>query len=267
MSDLGPESRPPPPPPTFDAPPPPPPDLAPPPGYAGYSQNLSASIDLKRVGSLRTVLVIVLAVYVVGAIIGVIGAPGVVDSAEDFLAGNISDDDFNEDLMVYGLLGGLSGAAGLAIIVLSIIWMYRIVKNHRSIGRRTRWGPGMAIGGWFLPPFLYIIPTLILNEAWKASDPEVPPGDDRWRSNQGNPLIWVWFAVYGVGTLVISAINTSLQFRQFGGDADDVADAYADSLPVLIAMAVVNIVSAVLWALVVRRLTERHTQLTGEARA
>ena len=71
--------------------------------------------------------------------------------------------------------------------------------------------------------------------------------------------------MYGVGTLVISAINTSLQFRQFGGEPEDVADAYADSLPVLIALTIVGIVSAVLWALVVRQLTDRHTRLTGES--
>lgn len=276
MSDLGSEPRPPGPPPpppgapptTFDAPPPPaPPDLAPPPGYAGYSQNLSASIELKRVGSLRTVLVILLGIYIVGAIIGAIAAPGIVDSADDLLNGRISDDDFRNDFAVYGLMGGLSGVAQLAVVVLTIIWTYRIVKNHRSIGRRTRWGPGMAIGGWFLPPFLYIIPTLVLREAWKASDPAVPPGDDRWRANPDNPLIWVWFAVYGVGTLVLSSISTSLQIRQFGGEPEDIADAYADSLGVLIAITVAGIVSAVLWALIVRQLTDRHTRLTGEARA
>ena len=212
-------------------------------------------------------LVIVLAISVVGAIISAAGAPGIVDSAKDLRAGDISETDFNDDLAVYGLMGGLSAAAQLAIVVLSIIWMYRIVKNHRTIGRRTRWGPGMAIGGWFLPPFLYIIPTLILREAWRASDPQVPPGDDRWRTNPDNPLIWLWFAVYGVGTLVIAGFNTSLQFRQFGGDPDDVADAYAGSLPLLIAMTVVGIVSAVLWVLVVRQLTDRHVRLTGEARA
>ena len=62
----------------------------------------------------------------------------------------------------------------------------------------------MAIGGWFLPPFLYVIPTLVLREAWKAADPAVPPGDDSWKRNKDNPLLWVWFAVYGVGTVVLS---------------------------------------------------------------
>ena len=124
----------------------------------------------------------------------------------------------------------------------------------------------MAIGGWFLPPFLYVIPTLVLREAWKASDPAVAPGDDSWKRNKDNPLLWVWFAVYGVGTVVLSVISSSLQFRQFGGEADDLADAYADSLGMMMALSILGIVSAGLWLLVVRQWTARHTELTGEAR-
>jgi hypothetical protein len=247
-------------------PPPPPPDLAPPPGYTAYTQNLSASVPLKRVKSISTAIMIFLAVYAVGAVIAIIGAPRVVDSAKDFLAGEISDDDFTNDVGVYGLMSGLSGAAQIAIVVLSIIWTYRIVKNHRSIGRQTTWGPGMAIGGWFLPPFLYVIPTLVLREAWKAADPAVPPGDERWRSNKDNPILWLWFLVYGVGTLIVSVINASVQFRAFGGDADDLADTYADSLGGMIAINVIGIVSAGLWALVVRQWSARHAALTGEDR-
>ena len=263
MSDHGPDQRP------RDAPPPPPPppDLAPPPGYAAYSQNLSAAVPLKRVGGISKAIVILLAVYVVGAIITIIGTPRVVDSAKDFVAGNISEDDFMDDVGAFGLTSLLSGLAQIAIVVLSIIWTYRLVKNLRTIGRRTTWSPGMAIGGWFLPPFLYVIPTLVLREAWKASDPSVPPGDERWRASKENPLLWAWFVVYGIGTVVVSAINTSVQFRQFGGDAEDLADAYADSLGVMIAQTVIGVVSAVLWALVVRQWSARHAELTGEARA
>ena len=253
-------------PPDAPPPPPPPPDLAPPPGYTAYSQNLSSSVDLKRIGGISKAILILLIVYVVGALITIAGTPGVVDSAKDYIAGDLSRTTSRDDVGVYGLMSALSGAAQLAIVVLSIIWTYRIVKNHRTIGRQTTWGPGMAIGGWFLPPFLYVIPTLVLREAWKAADPAVPPGDDRWKANKDNPILWAWFIVYGVGTLVLSIIGSSLQFQQFGGDADDLADAYADSLGVMIALSVVGIVSAVLWALVVRQWTARHVQLTGEAR-
>ncbi len=263
MTSEGSEPRPP----AAPPPPPPPPDLAPPPGYTAYSQNLSSSVDLKRVGGIAKAIVVLLAVYVVGAIITIIATPSVVDSAKDFLDGTISEDDFTNDVGVYGLTSTITGAAQIAIIVLSIIWTYRIVKNHRTIGRRTTWGPGMAIGGWFLPPFLYVIPTLVLREAWKAADPAVPPGDDSWKRGKDNPVLWAWFVIYGIGTVVLSAINSSIQFSQLGGDAEDRADAFQDSLGIMIAMALLGIVAAGRWALVVRQWTARHTQLTGEARA
>jgi len=251
-------------PPGAPPPPPPPPDLAPPPGYAAYTPTLASAVPLKRIRGISTAIVILLAVYAVGAVIAIIGTPGLVDSAEDFLAERISQDDFESDVATYGLMTSLSGAAQVAIIVLSIIWTYRLVKNHRTIGRQTTWGPGMAIGGWFLPPFLYVIPTLVLREAWKAADPAVPPADERWKQNGENPLLWLWFLVYGVGTLVVGIISGTVQFRQFGGDVDDLAESYADSGGWLVTGNVVGIVSAVLWALVVRQWSARHMALTGE---
>src|SRR5688572_33368377 len=99
MTSEGSEPRPP----AAPPPPPPPPDLAPPPGYTAYSQNLSSSVDLKRVGGIAKAIVVLLAVYVVGAIITIIATPNVVDSAKDFLDGTISEDDFTNDVGVYGL--------------------------------------------------------------------------------------------------------------------------------------------------------------------
>jgi hypothetical protein len=263
MTDHGPEHRPPDAPP----PPPPPPDLAPPPGYTAYSQNLSSSVDLRRVKGVATAIVILLAIFAVGSVIAAVGTPRVVDSAKDFIDGTISEDDFTSDVGVYGLMSALSGASQLAIAVLSVIWLFRMVKNHRTIGRQTTWGPGWAIGGWFLPPYLYIIPTLVLRETWKAADPDVPAGDDRWRQGKDNAVLWVWFLVYSVGMTVLAIAGATQQFRAFGGDTRDIADGYADAQTVMIAANVVGIISAGLWALVVRQWTDRHIRLTGEARA
>ena len=94
-------------------------------------------------------------------------------------------------------------AATIAIVVLSIIWLYRVVSNHRAIGRDTRWGPGWAIGGWFVPPIVvYAVPMLVLRESWQAADPAVPPGDDRWRRNPVNPLVYVWWVLYGLVPII-----------------------------------------------------------------
>jgi hypothetical protein len=262
MTSEGSEPRPP----DAPMPPPPPPNLAPPPGYTAYSQNLSAAVDLKRIGGLAKAILVLLVVFAVGTIIQIAGIPGVVDASKDFADGTIDDDQFRDDVGRFQVLGSLGGLAQLALVVLSVIWLYRIVKNHVAIGRRVTWKPWAAIAGWVLPPLLYIIPLLLLREHWKAADPKVAPGDDSWKRTGDNPTIWVWFVVYSIVPIVLSVAGANQQLRSFGAELDDLADMYVDSQGLLIAQSVVGIASAVAWGVLVRQFTQRHTELTGEAR-
>ena len=66
------------------------------------------------------------------------------------------------------MIGVAQGALQIAAAVVVIIWMYRLAWNHRALHRGGTWGPAWAIGGWFLPPIVYVIPTLMLHELWKA---------------------------------------------------------------------------------------------------
>lgn len=246
--------------------PPPPPNLSPPPGYAGYTQNLSASMPLKRIGGLATAMVVLLGIFIAGSLLQLAGISKTVDAAADYVAGDINQDEFASKIGLFGVSGLATGLVRIALIVLTIIWLFRIVKNHRSIGRQLTWAPGWAIGAWFLPPFLFILPMLVLRESWKAADPSVPPQDGRWKSGADNPLLWAWFAVFGV----ISTILTFKDFKlQFGmqGDQLSIAETLQDAKTSLYLVTIVGIVSAVLWALLVRAWTARHTQLTGEASA
>ena len=244
-------------------PPPPPPDLAPPPGYAAYQPTPSAAVALKRVGGLRTAILILLVVFAIGTVIQIVGIPGVVDSAKDLQAGAISDDEFLDDLAAYNLSGGLTLASQIALVVLTMIWLFRIAKNHQALGRRLTWGPGWAIGGWFLPPILYVIPFLMLRESWKASD--VPPGDERWKSSSDTPLLWVWGVLYILVPVVFIVVGLRQQFGAMTSDAEDLADFFDDRLGLLVAQSVASILAAVAWALLVRALSDRHIRLTGEA--
>lgn len=249
-------------------PPPPPPNLAPPPGYAGYTPSLGAAVPLRRVTTLRTAILVLLAVYAVGSIITIAATPTVVNAAEDFLDGTLTEDEFLERLAVNAIAGLLTVGATIAIVVLSIIWLYRIVANHRAIDRRTTWAPGWAIGGWFVPPLvLYVVPMLVLRESWKAADPSVPPGDDRWRNSSENPMIYVWWVLYGLAPIIFIAAGVTFQVGSFSQDADELADSLRDGQGFTIAQGLVGVLSAIAWALVVRGLTARHTELTGEARA
>lgn len=246
--------------------PPPPPGPAPPPGYAGYQPSLSAAVPLRRVGGLGKALLVLLAISAVGFIIQAITVPTAVDSARELLADEIDRDQFNEDLAAFSLSGILTGATFIAIAVLTMIWLFRIAANHRSLGRQLTWAPGWAIGGWFLPPLvLYIIPMLMLSESWKAADAAVPPGDERWRQNSVSPLVYVWWVLYGLVPIIFIATGLTFQSSTISSNEVDVADAIEDQQGFMIAQSLSGVASAIAFALLVRALTARHAQLTGES--
>jgi hypothetical protein len=247
-------------------PPPPPPSLTPPPGYAAYQPNLSAAVPLRRVRGLGTAIVVLLGIYSLAAILQAATIPRSVDAARDLLADRIDDDKFTEDLTPFTLSSFLTSAATLAIVVLTIIWLFRVAANHRSIGRQLSWAPGWAIGGWFLPPFiLYVIPMLMLRESWKAADPSVPPTDQRWRQSAVNPVVYVWWVLYGLVPIVFLVSGLTFQRSTFGGNERDIADAIEDQQGFMIAQVLSGVAAAVAFALLVRWLTMRHSRLTGES--
>ncbi len=216
---------------------------------------------------LTTAIIVLLVVFIIGTIIQVVGLPAVVDSAQDFEAGAIDGDELIDDVANYNLRSGLTLVAQVALVVLTMIWLFRIAKNHQALGRRLTWGPGWAIGGWFLPPVLYVIPFLMLRESWKAAEPDVPAGDDRWKSSPDTPLLWIWGLLYIVVPVVFIAVGLRQQFGAMGSDAEDLADFFHDRLGLLVAQSIAGILAAVAWGLLVRALTDRHAHLTGEAGA
>ena len=147
-----------------------------------------SSVALKRVNGLTTWIVVLTAIVGVVGVASTLVSRLAVDEARDFLADRIDEDDFLEAYAPSLLLGFVQGAAMIALVVLTMVWMYRVASNHRALQRNGTWAPGWAIGGWFLPPgALYIIPYLMFRELWKASDPAVPAGDQRWKENRVSP--------------------------------------------------------------------------------
>jgi len=246
-------------------PPPPPPGLTPPPGYAAYEPSLSTAVPLRRISGLTKAILILLGVSAIGSLLQAVTTPSAVDSAKDFIAGTIDDDQFNEDLAPFSLASLLTGAAFIALVVLTMIWLYRVIANHRTLDRRLTWAPGWAIGGWFLPPFvLYIIPMLVFGESWKASDPSVPPGDDRWRRNSISPLVFVWWVLYGLVPIIFIVQGITLDTANFSQDASDVAESIEDQQGFMIGNNLASLAAAVAYFFLVRALAARHIQLTGE---
>ncbi len=247
-------------------PPPPPPNLAPPPGYAAYNQAPTQR-GVSRIGGLGKAIVIVTAIVAVATVGTALASAGVAQDAKDFLAGELSEDDFESAIAPVNAVQLVTSLATLACGVLTIIWAYRTANNVRAFGRATTWSPLFAIFGWFLPPMvLYVIPFLVLRELWKASDPVHVDGSDRWKQEPDNKVLWVWFVVFGLVPAGLLAVQIG-SFASAGlpaGDLESVAESLEGFGALGWTAAIVNVVAAIVWITFVRQLTARHVRLTGE---
>ncbi len=246
-------------------PPPPPPNLVPPPGYVGYTERPTRS---RRITSLRNAILVVLVLVAASLVVRLAVTPGLVDKSKDFLAGRISESKYEDDLGA-GAASLLGLLPQVATIVLSIIWLYLMIRDHVEFGRRLTWGPGWAIGGWFLPPgILYVIPMLVLRETWKAADPRYGPGEDGWRSGPTHPALWVWWALYGIAPIAFIVVGLrSTTIGNFGASTKDIAKSFVDNAGAMYAEGVVSLLAVVAWAAVVWLWTDRHNRLGSPAAA
>ena len=143
---------------------------------------------------------------------------------------------------------------GLAIAVLLIIWMWRVAKNAELTGcTQPRFSPGWTIGGWFIPLANLVIPVLIVQDLWRASEPGAPQGDPTWRRRSGSALVGWWWATHVASYLLV--------LRGSGSNLEELRT--ADTVACL--GAVTATAAAILLVQVVRRITSRQQLALGRA--
>ncbi len=226
-----------------------------------------SSVALKRVNGLTTWIVVLTAIVAVAGVASTLVSRLALGEARDFLADRIDENDFLEAYAPSLLLGFVQGAAMIALVVLTMVWMYRVASNHKALQRDVTWAPGWAIGGWFLPPgALYIIPFLMFRELWKASDPAVPAGDPRWKENRVSPVVTGWWVLYGLAPIPLAIAQGISEFsaRTFSGDTETLAEAIDDRFAITLVTSLVAAAAAVAYIVMVRQISLRHRQLTGE---
>jgi hypothetical protein len=239
----------------------------PPPGYVAYGHSPTPFTALRRVGGLSVAVMVLTAIVAVGTIATTILTAGVAQEAKDFLAGELSDDEFRDAIAPVNAVQLVVGLATLATFVVTIVWMYRLATNIRAFQRQTTWSPLFAIFGWMLPPFvLYIIPFLMLRELWKASDASQPDDPESWRSSKDNPLVWAWFVLYGIAPviLLIFSVGSFIDGGLSSGSLDSLAETLDDFGGLAVVSTLVTLAAAIVWILFVKQLTARHKQLTNE---
>jgi len=184
------------------------------------------------------------------------------DEAAAYLDREISEDEFNEAVAPATAATGLSSLVAIAAAVVILVWCARIARNHRTLGRRTTWSPGMAAGGWFLPPVLFVIPMLFLQEAWRASEPRAGAGEG-WRTGRAGPVVYVWWVLFGIVPLAFLP-QVVARYSSFQPETDDLAEVIVEDVAWQVGSSVVQMAAAVAWAVLVVGLTARHRRLTGE---
>lgn len=184
--------------------------------------------------------------------------------ADDFLAGQMSQDDFESAVAPLATVSFLSLAVTLAAGIVTIIWMYRISSNVRAFGRQTTFHPLFAIFGWVLPPWVNIVPFLMARELWKASEPGVVT-DDEWKRSGDNPVLWVWIVAYGpvIAVLTIAELVNSGNLSE-GGGTEAFAESLQDYGALGVLATVLTVIGGVAWIMFARQLTQRHISLTRE---
>ncbi len=239
--------------------------MTPPPGYVSYGGPGSAMPQVfQRIKGLSKAIDVMLMINLPLQAIGIVGLFQIQGKARDFLDGEISRSDFADSTRVN--LNSLAGLLVLPIAVLTIIVMYRMSQNLRSLGRPgASWSPGWAIGGWFCPPCaIYAIPWLMFRELWRGSDPSIAPNDPTWKQRPVSALVNVWWVLYGLVPLIGFATAAGVVSNITSTDEEEIAQRLVDFAAINIVLSIVGIVTTVVFLLMMRQLTSRHMQATRE---
>jgi hypothetical protein len=137
--------------------------------------------------------------------------------------------------------------------VVFIAWFrnaYTNVERLRVTG--LRWSAGWAVGAWFVPFLNLVRPKAILNDIWRGSDPQLPPGSSL--SRQTAPTLYsIWW-----GTWILGAIVDRVAAANFGNAPT--LSALSSASQELMFSDFVSLVAAVLAIAVVYSLTSRQRQ-------
>jgi Domain of unknown function (DUF4328) len=241
-------------------PPVPPPPLVPP-GYVAYDPSRLIGRGAERIAGLAVAIQILLVIVLVANAAAAVVTVAFRSRFADFLAGTATTSDVQSATDTIGAIGIVAGGCQIGLAACVMVWMWRMARNVRVAGRSDlRWAPGWAVAGWFCPPCVFVIPWLMLQELWKASAPTT--GMATWRDEPSNPLIVVWWVLYGLGGLVVAGV----QFAGLGasGDLGDLAEFYERAVLWTVASTFVTVAAGACFVVLVRQLTARQRLLTGE---
>jgi hypothetical protein len=224
-------------------------------GERGAARHPAPQQPFKSIAGLGNVAIAFLTIHVVFDLAAVVvdwQMLDLVDRVRDGGAVTFEQADAADSRMYWS--GILQTAGALAAAVPFIVWTRRSYRNLAPLGTRfLRFKPGWAVGGWFVPFLSLARPKAIVNDVWRASDPELPP--DLPRPPEGVKVPGVvnwWWAMFLAGWWLYPGEVAK-------GPPPTPAEVASDVQRILIADAIL-VVAGVLAILVVRNLSLRQEQ-------
>jgi serine/threonine-protein kinase len=159
---------------------------------------------------------------------------------------------------------GLVQAAWFLVTAgLWLAWFRRAYLNLPALGaRRLRYRPWWAVGSWLLPVFSLFRPKQVLNDIWRASDPNLPLDQpDAWRRRPVAQLLgWWWLAFLAsilVRSITTEAVHAAADLMLLGLLPEQL-DRFQPSAGVQVLADLLTVVCGLLALRVVRRTTARQ---------
>jgi hypothetical protein len=203
-----------------------------------------------------------------GAVVQVIALLWLHGRVDAFRDATITGDQLTDAANHYFLLVSIPGLISAANTAVWIVLLWRLARNHETIGRpATSFGPAWAIVGTLVPFLSMVVPWLFMNEKWKGCDPEHPPASPEWKSARGSSMVYGWWAAAltaSITGLAASAGVARAMFSSIGtisrrGDLVQVAQDLVDNnLKWFVASTLLTGVAAILGAVTLRALVLRQ---------
>lgn len=83
-------------------------------------------------------------------------------------AGVVDEQQFTSMRMIDGGLLGIENLVTIVAMITFLVWIHRVFVAIRASGRTTRWSPGWAVGGWFVPVANAVLPWLTVRDALRS---------------------------------------------------------------------------------------------------
>ncbi|HEV3463863.1 MAG TPA: DUF4328 domain-containing protein, partial [Actinomycetota bacterium] len=164
---------------------------------------------------------------------------------------------------LYLWVGAVQAAWFLITAGLWLAWFRRAYLNLPALGaRRLRYRPWWAVGAWLLPVFSLFRPKQVLNDIWRASDPDLPLDQpDAWRKRPVPELLgWWWLAFLAsilVRSITTEAVHAAADLMLLGLLPEQL-DRFQPSAGMQIMADLLTVLCGLLALRVVRRTTARQ---------